>query len=255
MSLFAFEKLDKIQMKVALIGYGKMGKEIEKVISESGDKDDIILKISNANLNEFTIENLQKADVAIEFTQPGSAVENIKKCFEARVPVVVGTTAWLNHLPEIKTACKEANAALFHAPNFSIGVNIFFEVNKKLAALMQPQAQYKVAMEEIHHTEKKDAPSGTAIKTAETILSELPRVEKWQLQTSLESDVHLLPIVAKREPNVPGTHTVIYKSTADEIVFTHHAHSRRGFAEGAIAAARWLIGKKGVFEMKDMLRF
>lgn len=241
-------------MKVALIGYGKMGKEIERIIAETAGADEIVLKITSSNLHELTIENLQKADVAIEFTQPEVAVENIKKCFAANVPVVVGTTAWLQHLPEVRQACHAANAALFYAPNFSIGVNIFFEVNRKMAALMQHQPQYKVEMEEIHHTEKKDAPSGTAIKTAEIILSELKRVEQWQLHTTTaQNSTTCLPIVAKREPHVPGTHTVVYKSDVDELVFTHQAHSRRGFAAGAVTAARWLVGKKGVFEMKDLL--
>lgn len=242
-------------MKIALIGYGKMGKEIERVIADSNNGDEIVLKITSQNLFDLNIENISQADVAIEFTQPEAAVNNIKLCFEAGTPVVVGTTAWLNNLPEITTACKTANGALFHAPNFSIGVNIFFELNKKLASIMQHQPQYQIGIEEIHHIEKKDAPSGTAIKTAEIILSELKRVEKWQLENTLTAPNNIMPIVAKREPNVPGTHTVIYKSNVDEIVLTHQAHSRRGFAEGAVAAARWLIGKKGIFEMKDMLSF
>lgn len=242
-------------MKIALIGYGKMGKEIERVIADSNNGDEIVLKITSQNLFDLNIENISQADVAIEFTQPEAAVNNIKLCFEAGTPVVVGTTAWLNNLPEITTACKTANGALFHAPNFSIGVNIFFELNKKLASIMQHQPQYQIGIEEIHHIEKKDAPSGTAIKTAEIILSELKRVEKWQLENTLTAPNNIMPIIAKREPNVPGTHTVIYKSNVDEIVLTHQAHSRRGFAEGAVAAARWLIGKKGIFEMKDMLSF
>lgn len=242
-------------MKIALIGYGKMGKEIERVIADSNNGDEIVLKITSQNLFDLNIENISQADVAIEFTQPEAAVNNIKLCFEAGTPVVVGTTAWLNNLPEITTACKTANGTLFHAPNFSIGVNIFFELNKKLAAIMQHQPQYQIGIEEIHHIEKKDAPSGTAIKTAEIILSELKRVEKWQLENTLTAPNNIMPIIAKREPNVPGTHTVIYKSNVDEIVLTHQAHSRRGFAEGAVAAARWLIGKKGIFEMKDMLSF
>lgn len=255
MSLFATLKYKKHKMKVALIGYGKMGKEIERVLLDNNVGDEIVLKISQNNLSELTIENLQKADVAIEFTQPEAAVKNIELCFKAGIPVVVGTTAWLNKLAEITHVCNAANGALFHAPNFSIGVNIFFEINRKLAAIMQQQPQYSIGIEEIHHTEKKDAPSGTAIKTAEVILSELKRVKTWQLENTLEVQNNLLPIVAKREPNVPGTHTVIYKSTVDEIVLTHQAHSRRGFAEGAVTAARWLIGKKGVFEMKDLLSF
>ncbi len=239
-------------MKVALIGYGKMGKTIEQVINEQqAGADEIVLKIGANNLNDFTVENLRRADVAIEFTQPEAAIANICKCFEAGVPVVVGTTAWLNQLEEVTRICNEKNGTLFYAPNFSIGVNIFFEVNRHLAALMNRQPQYEVSMEEIHHTEKKDAPSGTAIKAAEVMLAELQRYDAWKLDVA--DSANAFPIVAKREPEVPGTHTVTYKCSVDELVFTHQAHSRKGFAEGAVAAARWVIGKKGVFQMKDML--
>ncbi len=237
-------------MKVALIGYGKMGKTIEEIINKNPD-DSVVLKIGEENLHEFTAENLCKADVAIEFTQPDAAIPNIYKCFEARVPVVVGTTAWLNQLEAVSQKCKEMDGTLFYAPNFSIGVNIFFEVNKKLAELMNPQKQYTVEMEEIHHTEKKDAPSGTAIKTAEVILEKLNRFNGWSLTENASENA--IPITAKREPEVPGTHTVIYRSEVDELIFTHQAHSRKGFAEGAVAAARWVIGRKGIFQMKDML--
>lgn len=242
-------------MKVALIGYGKMGKEIEKVILESEHKDKVVLKINEDNLCDLTTENLKKADVAIEFTQPDAAVGNIIKCFDAGVPIVVGTTAWLSELPYVTKLCSEKDGALFHAPNFSIGVNIFFEVNRRLAAIMKNQPQYSIEIEEIHHTEKKDAPSGTAIKTAEIIVENVARVEGWQLADDMPSTIHKIPIKAKRQPDVPGTHTVVYKSRVDELKFIHQAHSRRGFAEGAVTAARWLIGKKGVFEMKDLLSF
>ena len=168
-------------MKVALIGYGKMGKEIEKVLLEQSDAE-VVLKISDENLSDLTIENLRKADVAIEFTQPNAAVENIYKCFEAGVPVVVGTTAWLNREEEVKRKCAEKNGTLFYSPNFSIGVNIFWEMNRHLARLMNSQPQYNVSLEEIHHTEKKDAPSGTAVKTAEVILQELESKTGWTLQ-------------------------------------------------------------------------
>lgn len=244
-------------MKFALIGYGKMGKEIEKVILEQNHNDEIVLRISDENLNEFTVENLKKADVAIEFTQPDSAISNIYKCFQAGVPVVVGTTAWLHKLEEVKKQCVEANGTLFFSPNYSIGVNIFWEVNRKLAQLMNHQPQYEISMEEIHHTEKKDAPSGTAVKTAEVILEELQRKSKWELAVkalSFEEGLGVtLPIIAKREPNVPGTHIVTYTSSVDYIEIKHEAKSRRGFAEGAVLAARWLVGKRGVFEMKDLL--
>lgn len=240
-------------MKVALVGYGKMGKEIEKVILEN-PADEIVLKITDANLHEFTIENIRKADVAIEFTQPEAAVGNIYKCFEAGVPVVVGTTAWLEKLDEVKAQCAKTKGTLFFSPNYSIGVNIFWEINRKLARIMNTQPGYDVAMEEIHHTEKKDAPSGTAVKTAEVILEELKGKEKWFLQTKdSEKPATQIPIIAKREPNVPGTHIVTYTSSVDVLEIKHEAKSRRGFAEGAVLAARFVAGKKGVFEMKDLL--
>ncbi len=245
-------------MKIALIGYGKMGKEIEKVILHQG-RDEVVLKISDSNLADFTTENLQQADVAIEFTQPESAVGNIYRCFAAGVPVVVGTTAWLHKLEEVKSKCAETGGTLFFSPNYSIGVNIFWELNRRLAQLMNTQPQYTVAMEEIHHTEKKDAPSGTAVKTAEVILQELNRIKQWTLAggqgvaetTPVNAD--LLPIIAKREPGVPGTHTVTYTSAVDYLEIKHEAKSRRGFAEGAVLAANFVKGKKGVFEMKDLL--
>lgn len=240
-------------MKFALIGYGKMGKTIEQVILEQNAADEIVLKITEQNKADFTIENLRKADVAIEFTQPDSAVENIYKCFEAGVPVVVGTTAWLNRLEEVKAKCAETNGALFFSPNFSIGVNIFWEVNRRMAQLMNTQPQYTITTEEIHHTEKKDAPSGTAVKTAEVILEELKGKQGWELVDSFGEPNSKIPIIAKREPGVPGTHIVTYTSNVDYLEFKHEAKSRRGFAEGAVLAARWLKGKRGVFDMKDLL--
>lgn len=242
-------------MKIALIGYGKMGKTIEQVILEKYPTDEIVLRIGTENKDEFTIENLQKADVAIEFTQPDAAIANIYTCFEAGVPVVVGTTAWLDQLDAVKKVCADKNGALFFAPNFSIGVNVFFEINKHLARIMNTQPQYDVSMEEIHHTEKKDAPSGTAIKAAEVILAEWHHKNNWKLALDATDSNDALLITAKREPEVPGTHTVTYSSSVDELVFTHQAKSRRGFAEGAVVAAHWLLGKKGVFDMADLLRF
>jgi 4-hydroxy-tetrahydrodipicolinate reductase len=242
-------------MKFALIGYGKMGKTIEQVIIDQNKGDQIVLKISDSNIADLTIENLRKADVAIEFTRPDAAIGNINLCFEAGVPVVVGTTAWLDKLPEVKKACDAKNGALFYAPNFSIGVNIFFEINRKLAAIMNSQPQYDVSMEEIHHTEKLDAPSGTAIKAAELVLLEFKRKTSWQLAGGKIVEGNPLLITAKREPHVPGTHIVTYSSEADEIQIIHQAKTRRGFAEGAVMAARWLPGRKGVYEMKDLLSF
>lgn len=232
-----------------------MGKTIETVIQEQ-HTDEVVLKISEDNKEEFTIENLKKADVAIEFTQPEAAVENIFKCFEAGIPVVVGTTAWLHRLEEVKQRCSEMNGSLFYSPNYSIGVNLFWEVNRRLAELMNTQPQYRVSMEEIHHTEKKDAPSGTAVKTAEIVIAEVERINQWELGADTKAETlpaDSLLIVAKRLPGVPGTHTLTYNSSVDLIEIKHEAKSRRGFAEGAVMAARWMVGKKGVFEMKDML--
>lgn len=238
-------------MNIALIGYGKMGKIIEGILLERNHK--VVLKINGNNLQDFTIENLQKADVAIEFSNPDAAVPNYYKCFEAGIPVVSGTTAWLHKLDEVKSKLTEKNATLFYAPNFSIGVNIFFKVNEVLAKLMNQHQNYNVEMEEIHHLQKLDSPSGTAIKTAEIILSELDRKTSWK--EAEEVTENELQIHAKREEGVPGTHSVHYFSEEDSIELKHTAHSRKGFALGAVLAAEWVLGKKGIFEMKDMLAF
>lgn len=247
-------------MKIALIGYGKMGKEIEQVILDQNKWPgqevplEIILKISDKNRHDLTVENLKQADVAIEFTQPDAAVRNIYTCFEAGVPVVVGTTAWLHHLPEVKEICEVLDGTLFYSPNYSIGVNIFWEINKKMASLVRAFPIYQVSIEEIHHTGKKDSPSGTAEKTANLILAELNRGRPSILSHENHSESQTeLPIIAKREHDVPGTHTVTYTSNVDTIEITHEAKNRRGFAEGAVMAARFIAGKKGVFEMKDLL--
>jgi 4-hydroxy-tetrahydrodipicolinate reductase len=244
-------------MKFALIGYGKMGKAIEQVIIDQNKGDEIILRIGDDNFHDLTIDNLKKADVAIEFTRPEAAVANINLCFRAGIPVVVGTTAWLDRLKEVKKSCTEHNGGLFYAPNFSIGVNIFFEINRRLAAIMDSQPQYDVTIEEIHHTEKLDAPSGTAIRAAEVVMEKLSRKSKWALADPFHTrhEATSLLITAKREPQVPGTHIVTYSSDVDEIQVVHLAKTRRGFAEGAVMAARWMPGRKGVFEMKDMLSF
>lgn len=250
-------------MKIALIGYGKMGKAIEQVVQNQNNGDEIVLRIGSQNMHELTTENMKKADVAIEFTQPEAAFDNIKLCLEAGIPVVVGTTAWLQHLPEVKRLCTEKNGAVFFSPNYSIGVNIFWAVNRKLAELMAGQPQYEVSMEEIHHTEKKDAPSGTAVKTAEVIMESYPSkaTTVTQLITPQHADerpvlnASQMLIVAKRETNVPGTHTVSWHSSVDVIQLTHEAKSRMGFAEGAVAAARWLHSRKGYYTMQDMLGF
>ncbi|RFS24934.1 4-hydroxy-tetrahydrodipicolinate reductase [Chitinophaga silvatica] len=236
-------------MKIALIGYGKMGQAIDAIATAKGHE--VILRVDINSQHLLEKEHLSKADVAIEFTTPETAYHNILKCFEANVPVVSGTTGWLEKLPEIKALCKEKNQAFLHTTNFSVGVNIFFEVNKKLAALMASQPQYNVWMEEIHHTQKKDAPSGTAITLAEQILEAVPRKKEWVNETTEQSEV--MGIVSKRIDPAPGTHTVTYTSDIDDITITHTAHSRQGFAAGAVIAAEWLKDKKGVFTMRDVL--
>lgn len=236
-------------MKIALIGYGKMGKEIEQIILNEG-KHEVVLKIGEENLNEFTVENLKQADVAIEFTEPNAAFNNVKKCFEANVPVVVGTTSW-NTEEAVAMAQKEGKS-LFVSPNYSIGVNLFFELNKKLNALMQPYSEYQMDMTEIHHTQKKDAPSGTAIKLANDLIAlSSNSFETWALDTA--SNPSEIAIKALREEHVPGTHIVNYQSDIDAIEIKHTAFSRKGFAVGAVRAAEFLYGKKGVFGMKDLL--
>lgn len=245
-------------MKVALIGYGKMGKAIHEIANEKNEKAgktiiDIILIVDVDNRATVTQEALQQADVAIEFTSPHTAVENIKWCFDANVPVVVGSTGWTEHLPEIKKYANENNKAFLFAPNFSIGVNIFFEVNRYLAQIMQHHTEYDVIMEEIHHTEKKDSPSGTALHAALDILQRLERKKTWENSESKSENV--LSIISKREENVPGTHTITYESSIDKIELTHLAHNRKGFAGGALLAAEWLKNKKGAYSMEDVLGF
>jgi 4-hydroxy-tetrahydrodipicolinate reductase len=244
-------------MKIAIIGYGKMGRVIERLAAQRGH--DIVLKIGGSNLADLTPENLRRADVAIEFSRPESAFGNITACLRAGVPVVCGTTGWLDRLEEAKLLCQTTGGGLFVASNFSIGVNIFFAVNRFLAGLMEGQAQYDVRMEEVHHTQKIDHPSGTAITLAEGILSQISRKNHWEthLQTAENEQFNTksdaIPIISKRIGNVPGTHVATWASGIDTIEISHTAHSREGFAAGAVAAAEWLAGRSGCFEMKDML--
>ncbi len=238
-------------MQIAIIGYGKMGHAIEEIAVAKGHSIDLTISIDN--LQDFTIENLQKCDVAIEFSTPETAEENIRTILDAGIPVVSGSTGWTDHLPEIQDLCINKQGSFLYASNFSVGVNIFFALNKKLAELMQHQGQYKASIEEIHHTEKKDAPSGTAITLANQVIETLQDLEKWENQESLEENV--LGIVSKREDPAPGTHIVKYASEVDEIEIIHTAHSRKGFAEGAVLAAEYIFGKKGVFTMADVLGF
>jgi 4-hydroxy-tetrahydrodipicolinate reductase len=236
-------------MKIALIGYGKMGKAIEEIALQKNHE--IVLKIDVDNAYDLTEKNLLQADVAIEFTGPHSAVQNIYKCFEAGIPLVCGSTGWLEKLEEVKKTCIEKNAAFLYASNYSIGVNIFFEVNKKLAQLMEQHEVYDITVEEIHHTEKRDAPSGTAITLAEQILENVSRKRQWVNHPSSYPDD--LTIISKRIDPAAGTHIVTYRSSIDDIEITHTAHNRQGFATGAVLAAEFMKGKTGIYSMKDVL--
>jgi 4-hydroxy-tetrahydrodipicolinate reductase len=242
-------------MKIALLGYGKMGREIEQ--QALAQKHEIVLIVDENNATTFSKEALAVADVAIEFSTPAAAVNNMLKCFEADVPIVVGTTGWLEKLDEVKAICTEKQQCLFYASNYSVGVNIFFEINRQLARIMNTQSQYDVALEEIHHTQKLDAPSGTALSLASDVLKNINRKTGWvcdlenKAETSKEEDLHIL---ALRQPGVPGTHTVTYFNEIDSIEIKHTAHNRRGFAAGALLAAQWIIGKKGIFGMQDILK-
>ena len=236
-------------MKIALIGYGKMGKAIEEIAIANGHE--IVLKIDMQNSHEFTHAALQNADVAIEFTGPHSAFENVKKCIEFGVPVVSGSTGWLDNFSAIEKICNEKKGCLIYSSNYSIGVNLFFEINDYLAKIMAPYTSYSVAMEEIHHTQKLDAPSGTAISLAKGVIENSPYTN-WTLDQANANEIH---IDAKRIADVPGTHTVTYNSEVDSIEIKHTAHNREGFALGAVIAAEWLAGKQGVFTMKDVLNF
>ncbi len=230
-------------MKIALLGYGKMGQTIERIALERGHE--IVLKKDEFN----TYEGLSNADVAIDFSIPAVAVENISSCFYANVPVVSGTTGWLDRYNEMVGVCQEKNGAFISSSNFSLGVNLFFELNEYLAKMMSKFDSYKVEMEEIHHTQKLDAPSGTAISLAKGVI-ENSDYTSWTLEEAKENEIH---IEAIRTENVPGTHTVTYNSTVDTIEIKHTAHNRDGFALGAVIAAEWIVGKHGVFTMKDVL--
>lgn len=236
-------------MNFALIGYGKMGMAIEEIALAKGHN--IVLKINIDNLEDFTEANVKKADVAIEFSHPGSAFENVRKCLEWGVPVVCGTTGWLEKYEDAKQICLQNHSALLVTSNFSIGVNIFFEVNKRLAELMTQHSNYEVSMEEIHHTQKKDAPSGTAISLAEQILERVTRKKKWVNHLSNNADE--LEIISQRTDPAPGTHKVKYSSPIDDIEIIHTAHNRKGFAAGAVLAAEFIAGKQGIFTMKEVL--
>lgn len=245
-------------MKIALLGYGKMGRIIEQIAIDRGH--DIVLKIGSGNAGELTIDNLQQADIAIDFSIPDIVLEHIDICFQASVPVIVGTTGWYGKLQEVKNRCEESNNSLLYGSNFSIGVNVFFHVNKVLATIMNRYPQYDVLVEEIHHTQKLDAPSGTAITISEGILEGLDRKTEW-VNELVGDNQEVIPkpdqllIESHRLEEVPGTHTVIYSSEVDDIEFKHKAHSRAGFALGAVIAAEWLHGKKGFYSVRDIFDF
>ncbi len=231
-------------MKIALLGYGKMGKVIEKIALQRGHE--IVLKKTELNL----FEGLLEADIAIDFSVPDAAVDNISECLKNNIPVISGTTGWLQNYLEIENLCKEKKGSFIYSSNFSLGVNLFFQLNENLAKMMRKFSQYKVSIEEIHHTQKLDAPSGTAISLANQII-ENSEYNNWSLnQNNFQNEIY---IDAKRIENIPGTHSVNYNSDVDSVEIVHTAHNREGFALGAVIAAEWLIGKKGIFTMKDVL--
>ena len=236
-------------MRIALIGYGKMGRIIEETALQKGHE--IVLKIDVDNLKEFTASNLSKADVAIEFTGPHSAFANVMTCLKGGIPVVSGSTGWLEKYEEAKRYCQAHGGSFIYASNFSIGVNIFFEVNKRLAELMNAHPDYEVTLTEVHHIEKKDAPSGTAISMAEQIIGRLKRKKIWVNHISDNEDE--LEIISERIEAAPGIHRVRYSSPIDDIEIIHDAHNRKGFAAGAVLAAEFIHNKKGIFTMKEVL--
>ncbi|MGJ1269740.1 4-hydroxy-tetrahydrodipicolinate reductase [Sphingobacterium spiritivorum] len=245
-------------MKIVLLGYGKMGQLIEKFAQKRGHE--VILVVDQHNRETLTAQDIQDADVAIDFSVPSGALENISLCFEASVPLVVGTTGWYDHLDEVKDICLETDQSLLYGSNFSIGVNIFFHINKMLAKAIQPYHQYDVQVEEIHHVHKLDAPSGTAITIAEGILNNSDTKQQWVNELVDDGDGIIpkpneLLIESLRIEEVPGTHTVLYSSEVDQIEFKHTAHNREGFALGAVIAAEWLQGKKGFYQVTEMFDF
>ncbi len=225
-----------------------MGKEIEKIALKRNHE--VILKVNKDNATQITAKDLAKGDVAIEFTTPGTVVENIRKCMNAGLPLVVGTTGWYDNFKEVSALCKKQNGSLFYATNFSVGVNLFFKVNSYLAELMSRYPEYDVSMEEIHHIHKLDKPSGTAITLAEQVIEKIGRKKKWSIS---EKGPQTLHIEDRREGEVPGTHIIKYTSPIDDIEIMHKAHNRQGFALGSVLAAEFLHNKKGIYTMKDLI--
>lgn len=239
-------------MNIALIGYGRMGHEIEELAIKRHHN--IVCKISSKNLMEFNPRVLQWADVAIEFSTPEAAFNNIAQCMEIGLPVVSGTTGWLNKMDEMHQLCKVKNGTFLYASNFSIGVNIFFEINRKLAQIMNNYEVYDLSVQETHHTSKLDRPSGTAISLANDIIEKIERKKVWTITEPEITDTRSLYIDSIRMDPCPGTHVVKYSSEIDDIEIKHEAHSRKGFANGALLAAEWLVGKKGIYNMQDVLK-
>jgi 4-hydroxy-tetrahydrodipicolinate reductase len=237
-------------MKIALLGYGKMGKEIEKTALERNHAITLIIDVDNQH--EFTLENLKRADVAIDFSTPGTAYNNILKCFDAGIPVVCGTTGWLDKFKNIKELCEQKQHTFFYASNYSLGANIFFALNKYLARIMDNMPAYDVEMKEIHHIHKVDAPSGTAISLANDIISIVRRKQKWELDKATDETV--INIKAVRQGEVPGTHIITWGSQVDRIEILHEAKSRKGLALGAVLAAEFIKNKKGLFSMEDLIK-
>lgn len=237
-------------MKIALIGYGKMGKAIEEIALEKGHT--IRLKITSSNTADLTEKNLQQCDVAIEFTNPTTAIENMMLCIESGVPVICGSTGWYEKEEPIRDYCITENGTLLYASNFSIGVNIFFQINKQLAKLVASHKEYKVSIQEVHHTQKKDAPSGTAITLAQQIISQRDDKTQWTSENPVPENK--IGILSERIDPAPGTHHVLYSSPVDDIEIIHTAHNRKGFAAGALIAAEFIAGKKGIFSMEDVLK-
>ena len=235
-------------MKIALLGYGKMGKEIEAIALQRHHT--IVLKVDETNSASITKTDLQQADVAIEFSTPHTVISNIKKCLDAQLPIVIGTTGWYDLLKDIENECQQKNGTIFHSTNFSLGVNIFMKVNSYLAELMNKYTNYDVSMEEIHHIYKLDKPSGTAITLANQVLEKIERKKNWSITNTNSQSLFIKDI---REGEVPGTHIIKYTSAVDDIEIMHKAHNRQGFALGAVIAAEYIYNKKGIFTMNDLM--
>lgn len=236
-------------MDILILGYGKMGRTIEEIAEERGHK--IKHKININNIQALKYIEGDDVDVAIEFSEPEAAFENVKSCLEKGIPVVSGTTGWLQQIEQAHKICEEHNGTFFYASNFSLGVNLFFRLNKYLASMMHHHQNYDVKITEVHHTDKKDAPSGTAITLAEGILEELDNKKEWK--NELSDDPEILSIESVREPDVPGTHSIQYTSAVDDLEIKHTAHNRSGFALGAVLVSEWIVGKKGVLGMDDFM--